>query len=142
MVLVASISIVGLVGTSIHHWMWEQAQLLDYRSTMHELTTTIQSMTSLARAQHRMCFLRVDARRNMFQLAKLQAAPQAYETIERTLWLPEGLYVSEAPPALIALPTGELSQAVVVISAPSLNRIFRLTVPPSGVVQCHEEQTL
>lgn len=141
-VLAAGISVVSLVGTSIHHWMWEQAKLFDYRSTINELAATVQSMASRAHATQHTCFLHVDARHNMFQLAELQPARQPYETVGRTIWLPDGLYVSESPPVVIALPTGELSQTVVVVSAPSLNRIFRLTTRPSGIVQCHEEQTL
>jgi hypothetical protein len=58
------------------------------------------------------------------------------------VWLPTGLEITEAPEALVALPSGELSTGSIIVSAPAYHRIFRLDADPRGVVRLHEEPIL
>jgi hypothetical protein len=86
--------------------------------------------------------LRVDVSQGAFHLSTTQGKFKSYETIERTLWLPKGLEISEAPTVLTALPTGRLSAGSIVIIAPVYNRLFRLTTAERGLVHLDEEPTL
>ena len=113
-----------------------------YRSAMQTLTGTVRAMRSQALTQHRIVQLRVDATRGLFQFAAIYNSPQPYETVERTIWLPKELQITDAPAVLTALPTGLLSSASIVISAPSYNRLFRVTTDKDGHVRLDEEPTL
>jgi hypothetical protein len=134
--------IAGWLGLSILPQLQGQMALLDYRSTMQDLTGMVQAMPSRALAQRRVMQLRVDASQGAFHLATTQGKSTFYDTIERTLWLPKGLEISEAPALLTALPTGRLSAGSIVIIAPVYNRLFRLTTTERGLVRLDEEPTL
>ena len=140
--LIASFMIVTALGASVHRQMWEAAELLRYRSTMQELTSTVRAMPSRAIAERRTIQLHANAARGVFQLTAVVEKPARYEMIERTMWLPEGLEISEAPTVVSASPAGRLSRSSIVVAAPSYNRLFRLTTDEQGLVQLHEESTL
>ena len=53
-----------------------------------------------------------------------------------------GMDVIEAPAALTIPLHRDQPSAAIVIAAPAHDRLFRLTMTPSGFVQLHEEQTL
>jgi len=137
-----ALCLAGWLGLHIIPQLQGQMELLDYRSTMHDLTDMVQAMPSRAMAQRRVIQLRVDASQGAFHLAMTQGTSRLYETIERTLWLPKGLEISEAPALLTALPTGRLSAGSIVIIAPVYNRLFRLTTTERGLVHLDEEPTL
>ena len=141
-ILLASLLIIARIGASTHRWMWEETELAHYRATMQELTRTVRAMHSHALAGRRTIQLHIDTSRGVFQLISVQDKPAPYEIIERTIWLPEGLQVREAPEALTALPTGRMSPTAIIIDAPSHNRLFRLTTTEAGLVQLNEESTL
>ena len=141
-VLIVSAVIISALGSSAHRWLWTQAELLRYRSTMQELSTTVRAMRSRALGQRCTEQLRIDPLRGMLQLTAIRESPTAYETVERTFWLPKGLQISDAPSAVTALPTGRLSSGSILVAAPSYNRLFRLTTNEDGLVQLHEESTL
>jgi hypothetical protein len=134
--------IAGWLGFHLIPQLRARMELLDYRSTMHDLTGMVQAMPSRARAQHRVLQLHVDASQGAFHLAATQGTTTSYDTIERTLWLPKGLEVSEAPVLLTALPSGRLSATSIVVVAPVYHRLFRLTTTEQGLVHLHEEPTL
>ena len=141
-ILIGSVVAVTTVGRSAHRWMWAQAELLTYRSTMHELSATVRTMRSRALAQRQVVQLRIDRARGMFQLASIRQRPRGYTAVERTLWLPRGLEISSAPTTLTALPNGRVSSASIEVVAPSCNKVFRRTTTAEGTVQLHEESTL
>lgn len=139
-----SIVLVGLAGWLLSAALYQacaQTGLADYRSAMRDLVSTLRVMQSRALLARRTVQLRIDASRGVLQLAAVQGrAP--YETLERTMWLPKALEISEAPPVLTALPGGELVPASIIVTAPSHNRRFRLTINEAGRVELYEEPTL
>ena len=141
-VLMMSIGLIVWCGASAYRWMWAQAELLSYRSTMQGLTSTVQAMRAQALAKRQTVQLRVDASRGLFQLALVEGHRNPYAVVQQTIWLPKGLEISDAPEMLSALPSGRLSPASIVIAAPFYNRFFRLTMKESGVVRWDEESAL
>jgi hypothetical protein len=138
----AFILFTGWLVLSISRAIQGEAELLRYRSTMRDLSITLRAMRAQALAKQRTVQLRVDASRGLFQVTSIQAGLRPYATLEHTIWLPEGLQISDAPPVLLALPTGTLSSASIVVTAPSYNRLFRLTTDAAGVIRLDEEPTL
>ena len=142
LVLMVGLICIGEIGFAAHRWLWHAAELFSYRATMVELTQTLQAMPSRAATQRRTIQLRVDAPHGAFELAAIEDRPTPYEMVERTIWLPNGLHISDAPTTLTALPTGQLSSGSIVVTAPSYNRLFRVTTNEHGRVQLHEESML
>ena len=141
--LLALLTLIGLFGVWIHRTVQREAELSRYRSTMQDLAGTVRAMRSQAAAKRRAIRLSIDAPHGAFQVISAQrGSHRSYETLEQTLWLPDGLQIVEGPPVLTALPNGKLSSATVVIAAPAYQRLFRLTTRESGVVQLDEELTL
>lgn len=131
------------VGSSVHRRMWQMAELMRYRAAVRELTQTMQSMRPRAMAQQRTLQLRVDSAQQTFELTAWRGeAAHAYAVVERTIWLPRGLQIAQAPDAIIALPSGEVPPASILITAPAHQRLFRVTARPSGRVEYDEEPTL
>jgi hypothetical protein len=126
----------------LNRWMQQEGELVRYRAIMRELALTLHAMPSRARVVGDTILLRVDAPRGLFQFSTLRTTPRYYETVERTIWLPEGLQVIESPAALTVLPTGPLSAASILVAAPAHDRLFRLLTTTQGAVQLHEEPTL
>jgi len=138
------VSVMGLVVCLAMSSHQPEPEWVGYRSTMRELAHMVRTMRNRALARQRTVQLRVDASRGAFQLTSIQDESQAYETLERTLWLPQGLEVSEAPAELTALPSGQLLlPAPIIVDAPSYSRLFRLTADEkTGAVQLHEEPAM
>ena len=139
MVTVLCLAVVGVGGSG---WLHRAEELQQFRTALQDLTTTMRAIHPRATAKRRPMVLRIDAARGVFQVTSLQNGRRAYETVEQTIWLPEGLQVVEAPPSLTVLPTGPLSAATIVVVAPSYNRLFRLTTTTEGLVRLDEEPTI
>ena len=137
-----ALTIAAWLGFIVLPQLHGQMELMEYRSTMQDLTGMVQAMPSRAAAQQRVMQLRVDAPHGAFHLAVTQGKPTPYETIVRSFWLPKGLEISEAPSVVTALPTGGFSAVSIVVTAPFYNRLFRLTTTTQGLVHLHEEPTL
>lgn len=131
----------GFAGLVAHRWVSAEKELLSYRSTMWELTSMVRGMRAKAMTHHRTMQVRVDADRGAFWFASVQGGAKPYETLEETVWLPEGLQISDAPRVLTVLPTGRFSEASIVVAAPAYDRLFRLTAGETGMVQLFEEPT-
>ena len=142
LMLLASASLILWCGAYAYRGMWAQAEMLSYRSTMQDLTSTVRSMRAQAIAKRQTIQLRVDASRGLFQLALVEGHRNPYAVVQQTIWLPKGLQISDAPETLTALPSGRLSSASIVIAAPSYNRFFRVTTDETGVVRWDEESAL
>ena len=140
--LVTSVALAAGLAASAHRWALAQMELTRYRTTVQDLTSTVRAIRALAAAQRTTIELRIDAARGIFQLASVHGTSTRYETVSRTIWLPGGLMISDAPAAVTALPTGRLSTSAIVIAAPAYNRLFRLTTHETGLVQLDEESTL
>ena len=141
-ILLAAALGVGWLGARLHRQLWHAAQLYEYRSTMRTLEYTMQGMRAQAMAKRRTVQLRVNASLGAFELSTLEESPSPYEILDRTIWLPQGLEISEAPQVLKAFPSGRFSSGMIVVGAPSYNRLFRLITQESGVVRLDEESTL
>lgn len=141
-VVTSSLVVVTWLGASAHRQLWNATEFLRYRSTVQELTTTVRSMRAHAIAQRRVVELRIDASRGCFRLASIQERPDPYEMVERTIWLPAGLEINDAPRVLTVPPSGRLPAVSIVIAAPSYHRLFRLTTDENGRVQLDEESAL
>ena len=71
-----------------------------------------------------------------------RSADRRIEMVERTMWLPEGLHMSQAPAVLTSLPSGEVSVGSIIVTAPAYQREFRVTIDGPGKVRCDEDSTL
>lgn len=131
-----------LIVLPLRYAVQEEAQLSRYRALMESLTGTVRAMRSRAMAEQRIIELRIDATQGAVQLAAVEAEARPYEALEQIMWMPEGLRISDSPPLVTAFPTGELSEAMIVVTAPSYRRRFRLMTSPSGVVRLFEETML
>ena len=141
--LVALLVFVGFSGVWAYRMTQKEAELARFRSAMQELTSTVRAMRAQASAKRRTVQLHIDASHGAFQVISIRRGPHRLdETLEQTLWLPDGLQISDGPPTLTALPNGRLSPATIVVTAPAYQRLFRLTTRASGVVQLDEEPTL
>ena len=136
--------LLGVCGLGIYRATQREAELTRYRSTMQELSSTLRAMRAQAAARRRTIQLSLDPSHGAFQLSSVRAGQHrsSYETVERTLWLPDGLQIIDGPPSLAALPNGRLSAATIVVAAPAYQRLFRITTRESGAVRLDEEPTL
>lgn len=142
-ILLGSVLLITSVGALAHRWMWRQAELVRYRCATQELARIVSVLQQGTAPRHRTYELRVDAPRGRFQLVAVHQTPSGeIATVERTLWLPEGLQISEAPTVMSPLPTGKLPEASVTLTAPSFQRVFRVTSSHNGRVRCDEEPIL
>ena len=132
----------GAWGIGVCHCAQESAALLRDRCAVQHITELVRVMRAQAMATRRTVQVRIDAERGTFRLSSLQASSNPYEIFEQTMWLPEGLEVSEAPTILAALPSGQVTAGSIVLTAPSHNTRFHLTVYERGAVQVSEESIL
>ena len=130
------------VGLSTSRGSGGVRELLQYRSTMQELMETLRTMRVRASATRQWVQLHVDAARGVFQLTTLREESNPFEVVERTIWLPPGLQVSSAPATVQAPPTGGVSPTVILVEAPTYQRLFRLTMDAAGAVSLHEDPAL
>ena len=141
-VLIGSVVFVTQFGGAVHRWMWTQADLLRYRSTMAELTEVLRAMRQRAVGTHQTAQLRIDARRGGLQVVIIQERRGGrVERVERSLWLPKGLQITDAPDVVTSWPSGTFSPSAILVTAPSYQRAFRLTTTGRGEVRLDEEPT-
>ena len=139
-ILLASLVVVSLLGSSLHRWLWAQAELMRYRATMQDLANTVRAIQFQTPDRRRRLELRVDVSRRRLQVVEVQQTPRGpIEAVRQTMWLPEGLEITDAPAVVSPLSKGRAS---IVVLAPAYNRVFQLTTSRSDGVQLHEEQTL
>ena len=138
-ILVASIGLVSLIGAKAHRWMWAQAELWGYRMTMQEVASTVRQMRFRAVNARRTFTMRIDAAARRLQLMAVGASPLTPESVERTIWLPKGLDIMQAPDYLTASPSGVMPPFSIIVEAPAFQREFQLQASPSGAVHLHEE---
>jgi hypothetical protein len=138
-VLVASIGLVSLIGAKAHRWMWTQTELWGYRMAMQEVAGTLRQMRYRAIHARRTIALRIHPATRRLVLVAVEPSATGGESVERTLWLPRGLEVTEAPEELMVPPTGILPVETILVEAPAFQRTFRLLTSPDGIVQLHEE---
>ena len=139
---VACVALLGWGGLSIDRWLGTQAELLRCRMAMQDLGAMVRAMRAQAIAKRCAVQLHVDIPHRAFRMTALQRGAHPYELLERTMWLPTPLEISDAPAVLTALPNGELSTTCIIIAAPTHNKRFRITTSQQGSVQLHEESTL
>ena len=141
--LIGGLLFITYVGASAHRWMWRQTELVRYRCAMQDLARIVSGLQQGTGLRHRTYELRVDVLRRRFQLVAIHQTPNGeIATVERTLWLPQGLQISEAPTVVSLLPSGKLSEASLTLTAPSFQRVFRVTSSDNGRVRCDEEPIL
>jgi hypothetical protein len=138
-VAVAILLGVGAVGSSVQRQLWEAAQLATYRSSMRELCEVIRTMRWQTTSGRRTLELHSAPERRSFQLVAVDGRGRS---VQRTIWLPEGLEILESTQRVVARPGGRLTPGAIVVSIPSHHRLFRLTITGRGFVECHEEQVL
>ncbi len=142
-VLFVSVALIWWAGAAAHRWMTGQIVLLQDRSVMQDLTTSIRAMRFRAMTQHRMFELRIDpARRSVILITSDEPPGGPIERVERTVWLPEELSITEAPATLQALPDGSLSPASIIITSSVLGIRFHVMTMQTGVVRLNEETSL
>ena len=140
--VVVIISVVGLFGSFTVPRVWRAAEYWRYRAAIDEVASLVRTSRHHAIAQRAPVELRVDAARGMFQLIDLDARMVQTERVERTVWLPAGLEIAEAPVLLTVPPSGDVPAASILILAPAYHRNFRLVTHRTGPVEIHEEPSL
>ena len=118
-----------------------RATLSEYRGTVYDLANIVRAMRTKAISQRHPFELRIDKTQRSLTLSSLSRGSLDYSALERSMWLPEGLEIVEAPLWITAQSNGSLTPAEIVITASALQRLFRLTTTLSGTVELHEEPT-
>ena len=139
MAIASAVAGLCLLAVGGMRWLHRASELQRFRVSLHYLSETIRSIRPRATATRRSMVLRADPAHRVFQVSALQAGRRAYEMVEKTVWLPEGLEIVEAPASLTVLPAQRLTRTTIVIAAPAYNCFFRLTLTPEGAVQLDEE---
>lgn len=140
--LVVITGLVGLLGSFTVPRVWRAAEYLRYRSAVDAVASLVRVSRHHALMQREPVELRVDAARGMFALVEFDARTIRTERVERTVWLPAGLEVADAPTTLRIPPSGDVPTADIVISAPAYHRNFRIITHRTGSVELHEEPLL
>lgn len=103
---------------------------------MTDVAGTLRTMRLVAMHSQRTYAVRTNAALRQVQILWLH--PSGTEQVVRTIWLPEGLAVREAPAQILITPTN-VEPASLLIEAPKFERAFRLHTRPDGSVDFHEE---
>jgi len=140
--VVVIVSIVGLLGSFTAPRVWRAAEYWRYRAAVDEVVSLVRMLRHRAIVQREPVELRVDAARGMFQLVDLGARMVRTERVERTVWLPAGLEIADAPALLTVSSSGDVPAASILIMAPAYHRSFRLVTHRTGPVEIHEEPSL
>jgi Tfp pilus assembly protein FimT len=114
-------------------------ELFQYRSLMQQLAAELQTMKFRSRNEGRTFIMRIDRASGMVQVVAEDRAAVPAVHVQRTMWLPEGLSIIQAPKQVLATPFGHLQSTAIVVEAEAFQRIFRLTTTPAGVVDLNEE---
>ena len=133
--VVVAIGLLGLLG-SLGLQRQAPATFLQYRSTMTDVAGTLRTMRLVAMHAQRTYVVRLDPSLRRIQVVWLR--PGAGEQVVRTIWLPDGLAIREAPAQLLITPTA-VEAASILIDAPAYERAFRLHT--GEAVDLHEEPT-
>ena len=134
--VVVAISLVGLVGSLGLHRR-APATFLQYRAALTDVAGTLRTMRLVAMHAQRTYAVRVDPVLRRLQIVWLR--PGAGEQVVRTIWLPEGLMIREAPEQVLITPTS-VEAASLVFEAQGFERAFRLQTG-ADAVDLHEEPT-
>jgi len=138
--IVVIVGLAGLVGTIVGPRVKRATEFLCYRAVMQDIASTVRLMHARALNGQQRFTMRIDAVAERLQLVVVGGRPPSErESVERTIWLPRGLDITQAPEQLTVRPTGEMLPSVIVVEAPAFQRTFRLLTSPSGAVQLHEE---
>ena len=140
--IMSVLALVSLLSTSVYQQAEEQGQLVCYRSVLHTLSDAIRTLAWRTPTRHQRVELRIDRRQRSFTMVVVAVNPHSVDTVEETIWLPEGLEILDAPGAITASADGELPPTTIIVAAPVQNRLFRMVTTISGGVQLHEESTL
>lgn len=117
------------VDSSVQH----ELHRLRHRAALHELTNLVWTMPAMATARRKPLEIRVDRAAGAVHLIVLHGGWRHLETVEQTIWLPEGLELVQTGEPVIAWPGGRRSNGSLVLIAPAYNRLFQLTVSSAGV---------
>ena len=128
-------------GASLYRQASVESDLSEYRVGLRDVANTIRAMRAKAVSEKHPFELRIDQKQGSFTVASLSGKTAAYVSVERVVWLPEGLEISEAPLWITAESSGLVTPASIVVEAPAFRRLFRLTTHLGGVVEFHEEPT-
>ena len=137
--VVVIVGLAGLVGSIAIPRVKRATEFFCYRAVMQDLASTVRLMHARAVNGHQRFTMRIDVAAERLQLVVAGRSPLEGESVERTIWLPRGLDITQAPEQLTVLPTGEMLPSVIVVEAPAFQRTFRLRTSPLGAVQLHEE---
>ncbi len=132
-------SVIAIEGVSMYRQGHTEQALSEYRMTVYDLANTLRAMRTKAVAQRQPFELRIDPARRTFSVSSLSRGSSDYAALDRTIWLPEGLEISEAPLWITAQSNGALTPGSIVITAPVFHRLFRLVISHRGVVELYEE---
>ena len=131
--VVVAVGLLSLLGSLGLHRQ-APATFLQYRSAMTDVAGTLRTMRLVAMHAQRTYAVRVDPALRRIQVVWLR--PGAGEQVVRTIWLPDGLAIREAPAQLLITPTA-VEAVSILIDAPAYERAFRLHT--GDVVDLHEE---
>lgn len=128
----------AMFGLSLLKTTRADMELLRYRSAVEDVASTLRAMQSHAQGRRLTVQFLVDDQRNVIRVISMRNPKQGWQTVERTLWLPEGLRILETPKTITFSPAAMPPAASIVLEAPAYNRSFRILLKPGGVVHVYE----
>lgn len=140
-ILFGIVAILLQEGLSLYRQAAVDSDLTEYRIGLRDVANTIRAMRAKAVSENHPFELRIDQKQRSFTVASLSSSSPDYVSVERVVWLPEGLEISEAPLWITAESSGLVTPASIVIAAPAFRRLFRLKTHLGGIVEFHEEPT-
>ncbi len=132
-------SVIAIESVSMYRQGHTEQALSEYRMVIYDFANTVRAMRTKAIAQGQPYELRIDPARRTLSVSSLSRGSSDYAALDRTIWLPEGLEISEAPLWITAHSNGALTPGSIVITAPVFRRLFRLMISHRGVVELYEE---
>ena len=140
--LVIAIGVAGLLGTMALPRILPTMSLMRYRSAMQQVAAELRIMRFRAINEQRPFIMRIDSGSGRIQLFAIDKTSTQREWIERTIWLPDGLDIIEAPEELLVSPSGDIAQGALLSRVADFHRVFRLTVTAGGIVRLNEEPSI
>lgn len=135
--VVVAVGLLGLLGSLGLHRQ-APATFLQYRAALTDVAGTLRTMRLMAMHAGRTYAVRTDPALRRLQIVWLR--PAGGEQVVRTIWLPEGLTILEAPEQFLITPASVESSSIV-FDARGYERVFRLHTGQDNAVDLHEEPT-
>ncbi len=128
----------AMFGLSLLRTTHTDVELLRYRNAAEEVASSLRAMQGYAQGRRLTVQFLFDEQQSVIRVISMRNPAQGWQTIEQTLWLPEGLRIAESPKTITFSPATVLPVASIVLEAAAYNKSFRILLKPGGVVYVYE----